>query len=139
MRSWPYRLWGRWLPELREQALLRACNIVLESRLSIACLVSLFAAAALVFWVVRSIGPLPAWQGLGLMIITLVPLGMVWLRALLSRVQKELRLQLALKGTPICANCAYELRGLTDPRCPECGGRFEPHMTDGAAHKADQE
>src|SRR4051812_19199076 len=24
-----------------------------------------------------------------------------------------------------CPLCDYELRGLTEPRCPECGGQFE--------------
>lgn len=25
-----------------------------------------------------------------------------------------------------CADCGYSLRGLTEPRCPECGKRFDP-------------
>lgn len=26
--------------------------------------------------------------------------------------------------TPICVNCGYPLRGLVEPRCPECGKRY---------------
>jgi hypothetical protein len=26
-----------------------------------------------------------------------------------------------------CIGCNYALRGLVDPRCPECGGVFDPH------------
>lgn len=29
-------------------------------------------------------------------------------------------------SSPICPNCGYCLRGLHDPRCPECGQPFDP-------------
>lgn len=35
----------------------------------------------------------------------------------------------------VCLRCAYDLRGLSEPRCPECGAAFEHvlvHRTDGA-------
>ena len=25
-----------------------------------------------------------------------------------------------------CARCGYDLQGLTEPRCPECGTPFDP-------------
>jgi hypothetical protein len=28
-------------------------------------------------------------------------------------------------GRSICRECGYDLRGLTEPRCPECGTRFD--------------
>ncbi len=31
-------------------------------------------------------------------------------------------------GHPLCANCGYDLVGLTDPRCPECGTPFDPRL-----------
>lgn len=30
-----------------------------------------------------------------------------------------------------CASCGYELRGLSEPRCPECGKSFDPVAADG--------
>ena len=27
-----------------------------------------------------------------------------------------------------CLTCAYDLRGQTEPRCPECGKRFDPGL-----------
>ncbi len=30
------------------------------------------------------------------------------------------------QGVPVCLKCGYDLRGLTDPRCPECGTVVEP-------------
>jgi len=29
----------------------------------------------------------------------------------------------------LCTNCAYDLRGLPEPRCPECGQLFQPQST----------
>ena len=28
-----------------------------------------------------------------------------------------------------CGNCGYDLRGITEPRCPECGAAFDPAET----------
>jgi hypothetical protein len=28
----------------------------------------------------------------------------------------------------LCLNCGYDLRGLTEPRCPECGKAFDPKL-----------
>lgn len=36
-----------------------------------------------------------------------------------------LRQELAARGVPICIHCGYDLRGQTEPRCPECGHAFE--------------
>ncbi|MBN1347474.1 MAG: hypothetical protein JXQ73_32590 [Phycisphaerae bacterium] len=36
-------------------------------------------------------------------------------------IRRSLREQLAKSGVPICVECGYQLRGLTEPRCPECG------------------
>ncbi len=32
---------------------------------------------------------------------------------------------------PYCRKCSYLLRGLTEPRCPECGTPFEPPRAEG--------
>jgi hypothetical protein len=31
-------------------------------------------------------------------------------------------------GPPHCRNCDYNLKGLTEPRCPECGTPFPPSL-----------
>lgn len=36
-------------------------------------------------------------------------------------VQLALRKLLNDRGIPICMECGYDLRGLPEPRCPECG------------------
>jgi hypothetical protein len=33
---------------------------------------------------------------------------------------------LSLPESATCLNCGYSLRGLTEPRCPECGVPFRP-------------
>lgn len=30
----------------------------------------------------------------------------------------------------VCKKCGYNLRGLRDPRCPECGTPFDPNLLD---------
>lgn len=31
----------------------------------------------------------------------------------------------------VCKKCGYNLRGLRDPRCPECGTPFDPNLLNG--------
>jgi predicted amidophosphoribosyltransferase len=42
-------------------------------------------------------------------------------------VRDQLRRELIKRGIPICRRCAYNLTGLSEPRCPECGTSFDPH------------
>ena len=53
----------------------------------------------------------------------LVSVGLVWLGR--RDIQRFLRKQLLERGVPICLRCGYDLRGQTEPRCPECGTPFE--------------
>lgn len=39
--------------------------------------------------------------------------------------RRFLREYLQTQGVPICSRCAYDLRGQTEPRCPECGEGFD--------------
>lgn len=41
-----------------------------------------------------------------------------------SAIRRYLREELRRVGFQICVNCGYDLRGQTDPRCPECGAEF---------------
>jgi hypothetical protein len=40
-------------------------------------------------------------------------------------VRRALRRQLTEAGMPMCVDCGYDLRGQTEPRCPECGTPFD--------------
>jgi hypothetical protein len=45
-----------------------------------------------------------------------------------KRRAREFRKLLCEQGIPICLHCGYDLRGQTDPRCPECGRPFDPTL-----------
>jgi fructose-specific phosphotransferase system IIC component len=38
--------------------------------------------------------------------------------------QAQIRRELNERGIPLCIRCGYNLTGLTQPRCPECGTPF---------------
>lgn len=65
-------------------------------------------------------------------LITLVELWLLRRRAL-----RLLRERLIWLGVPVCGNCGYDLRGQTEPRCPECGWGFDPKLMAGghSAHE----
>lgn len=44
------------------------------------------------------------------------------------RMERSLREQLNRLGHPICIPCGYDLRGQTEPRCPECGAAFDARL-----------
>lgn len=71
---------------------------------------------------------LPLWLLLTAVIVAIPILlvGRYW--AIKSRVQRSVRTWLVQQGYPLCVRCGYDLRGLTDPRCPECGSRFDPDL-----------
>jgi hypothetical protein len=39
--------------------------------------------------------------------------------------QRFLREKLNSLGVPTCHQCGYDIRGLTEPRCPECSCPFD--------------
>ena len=66
-------------------------------------------------------------------IVRAQPGGAFWLSALLTfffnifYIQYKInRLQERIPQFGFCAQCGYDLRGLTEPRCPECGTTFDP-------------
>lgn len=61
-----------------------------------------------------------------IMLCILAQLGSVWIYR--DALKKQLRLQLNKSGTAICVHCGYLLKGLPEPRCPECGEPFDPNM-----------
>jgi hypothetical protein len=42
--------------------------------------------------------------------------------------RRHLRKELVALKIPICLKCGYDLRGQTEPRCPECGTSFDPAL-----------
>ncbi len=42
--------------------------------------------------------------------------------------RRSIRKQLLDRGIPVCCNCGYYLRGLPEPRCPECGASFDEKL-----------
>ena len=42
--------------------------------------------------------------------------------------RQSIRKQLLERGIPVCRNCGYYLRGLPEPRCPECGAAFDKKL-----------
>lgn len=52
-----------------------------------------------------------------------------------SRVRRCVREDLVMRGIPICIPCGYDLRGQSEPRCPECGTPFDAALLlHGEAH-----
>ncbi len=55
----------------------------------------------------------------------------LYLRLIRHSVQAALREELARRGIPVCLNCGYNMRGLLEPRCPECGQRCDARLLQG--------
>ncbi len=53
--------------------------------------------------------------------VAMMAMNRVWHRPM----QTYVRRQLLDRGVAVCLNCGYDLRGLTEPRCPECATPFE--------------
>jgi hypothetical protein len=54
-------------------------------------------------------------------------------------IQRSLRSQLIERGTPICLECGYDLRGQIESRCPECGTAFDSSLLQPrSAHQREQ-
>ena len=72
---------------------------------------------ALPFWIV-SLMEAVMWGG--------VLFWALWLTR--GRVRRKLRQELIDNGFAICGPCGYDLRGLTESRCPECGAPFDEQL-----------
>jgi hypothetical protein len=42
--------------------------------------------------------------------------------------RRHIRQQLIDQCFPVCLRCGYDLRGQTEPRCPECGASCDPAL-----------
>lgn len=52
--------------------------------------------------------------------------GTFWLFS--PSVRRALRRELVARGIAVCLRCGYDCRGQREPRCPECGTRFDPKL-----------
>ena len=83
----------------------------------------------------RLLGRFEPTANLPLPIATLIAVGapvgcftLLYIWLLRTRVRKSLRRLLLEDGIPICLKCGYDIRGLSTPRCPECGEEFDPAL-----------
>ncbi len=134
------RLWRRWIPELdlfplgeRGRVLSRAMDtrqIKRQMNLSLAVLtVVLFVTADYLNDILRSMFPSYFWTRT--LICGFVLLGLCfWVVAwpYRTRIRRNFRQELVRDGFPICVPCGYDLRGLAEPRCPECGAPFDEQL-----------
>jgi hypothetical protein len=59
------------------------------------------------------------WSIMPATLTMLLTLAMTWLYR--RQIRRHVRRQLNKRGIRVCMGCAYQLEGLTEPRCPECG------------------
>lgn len=45
-----------------------------------------------------------------------------------ARIRRKMRQELISIGILVCEPCGYDLRGQTEPRCPECGAPFDKKL-----------
>ena len=99
----------------------------LDKDLSTALMVVVLGGALIAAAVLAMAGP-SRWMGIVLVVSYVVVL-LPWLPALLLiPFLIVVATSRARRGTPIppgvCVRCGYDLRGLPEPRCPECGTPF---------------
>lgn len=69
---------------------------------------------------------LPRWMIQSIGLILVLASAQVWsLVGWDGIIRRMLRKELISCGIRVCLNCGYDLRGQTEPRCPECGHAFE--------------
>jgi uncharacterized paraquat-inducible protein A len=66
---------------------------------------------------------------LGILVTGLAVAAVVWAiqRLWYKPLRDQIRRELIERGIPVCLRCGYNLTGLSEPRCPECGTSFDPH------------
>ncbi len=119
------QFYDRWFPELerfsepeRRKALRGATPYGLLLTWVVVFVSLSWCAIPILKWLQRSGGTIPLVLGLAATWSTPVLLA-VWV--VRNPIRRGLRRQLATNGLPICVQCGYDTRELTEPRCPECG------------------
>ena len=62
----------------------------------------------------------------GILVTGLAVAAVVWAiqRLWYKPLRDQVRRELIARGIPVCLRCGYNLTGLSEPRCPECGEPF---------------
>jgi len=139
------RLIWRWFPELdlyprdeRGHALRRAGNNWKNTMIQVPIVLVGFITIKYFGSILQSSLSLSVWAASsieGLMLVGLILWGL-WLTR--GRVRRKLRQELIDAGFAICGPCGYNLHGLTESRCPECGAPFDKkQFTDSALKTED--
>ena len=72
------------------------------------------------------LAPLPAWPFRHLTVGLFGAIaGLAFLRLCYKPFRDQIRRDLIARGVLVCLRCGYNLTGLPEPRCPECGQPFE--------------
>ncbi len=87
---------------------------------------------------------LRSWLNISASVLGGILVGFTWVSGMVvltwfwrHRCQRFLRQKLVASGIPICLKCGYDLRGQTEPRCPECGTPFDAELIDGTTGNGD--
>ena len=130
------RLWRRWLPELglfepadrQRRALSRAAgnwqtNLCM-SALGAGFLLNTFYLLPLLCSHYNL--PTGIVDPINILVSSPIVLLGIWLTR--RHIRRRLRQELINDGVAICERCGYDLRGLTESRCPECGAPFDEKL-----------
>ncbi len=93
--------------------------------------VTLLAAKTIEAWLVRGVTwlGLPGWIGLALFIAIVIYIYYLGIAVLFVRaVRAGLRRYLLAQRIAVCIRCGYDCRANHEPRCPECGTRFDAKL-----------
>lgn len=73
-------------------------------------------------------GPRPVVSLFAIVLVVTVKVGLYYVGFWLGRreIQRGVRRALQKRGYAACVGCGYDLRATSEPRCPECGDRFDP-------------
>ena len=72
-----------------------------------------------------TMGPARPWIVIGVGVLVLLTLGVTGLAAMIVWRRGYVRgWRRARNAPPLCPKCGYDLSGLTQCRCPECGSEF---------------
>lgn len=73
-------------------------------------------------------GPRPLVSLFSSMLVATVKVGFYYVGFWFGRreIQRGVRRALQKRGYAVCVGCGYDLRATSEPRCPECGDRFDP-------------
>lgn len=100
--------------------------------LTVGIVVSCTAAWPIGQWLAQR-SPAPPWSGLAIPLIAFAPMWVFFFFVFRER-RRWVRRGMNALGYPTCIACGYDLAGLHQDRCPECGAGVERVEVDPAKH-----